>query len=76
MVKINVTKEWCKANKDFVIYNYLNEKQIITKEQAQKELQERFDICLTKEQIDELFEEYVVNGILSQGFRNYKFKVA
>ncbi len=75
-VLLNVTKEWCKNNSEFVIYNYFAEKNIITKEQAQKELQERYDICLTEKQIDEIFKEYVMNGILKQGFRYYKYAPA
>lgn len=71
---IPVTKNWCKENAELVIYNYFAEKCVVTKEQTQKELQEKFDISLTKEQIDKIFKNYVQRGILSHRLSSYQYK--
>lgn len=70
---IYVTKQWAKENIDFIFYNYLAEKKIITIEQCQKDLVEKYDINLSIKSLKDLFLQSVRNGILKQNFRSYEF---
>lgn len=65
MTKMIVDGNFIKNNRDLVIYNYLAETKYVTVIQVKEDLEKRYRIKMTLEEVEKLLEEYVILGLLS-----------
>lgn len=70
-VKIAMTYEQCRREKDFVIYNYIASQSQLTEESLRQDLKEKFGLEFTKQQVKDIIEEYVRAQMLSPRLRYY-----
>lgn len=70
-VKIAMTHEQCRREKEFVIYNYIASQSKLTEESLRQDLKEKFGLEFTEQQVKDIIVEYVRAQMLSPRLRYY-----
>lgn len=70
-VLIAMTKEQCRRDKEFVLYNYIASQIKVTPEKMRTDLKEKFGLEFTEKEVEEIISEYVRAQILSPRLRYY-----
>ena len=70
-VRIFMTREQCRRDKEFVIYNYIASQIKVEPEKMRIDLKEKYGLEFTKKEVEDIFTEYVRAQMLSPRLRYY-----
>ena len=70
-VRIFMTREQCRRNKEFVIYNYIASQIRVEPEKMRIDLKEKYGLEFTKKEVEDIITEYVRAQMLSPRLRYY-----
>ena len=70
-VRIYMTREQCRRDKEFVIYNYIASQIKVEPEKMRIDLKEKYGLEFTKKEVEDIITEYVRAQMLSPRLRYY-----
>lgn len=70
-VRIFMTREQCRRDKEFVIYNYIASQIKVEPEKMRIDLKEKYGLEFTKKEVEDIIIEYVRAQMLSPRLRYY-----
>ena len=70
-VLIAMTREQCRRDKEFVIYNYIASQIRVEPEKMRIDLKEKYGLEFTKKEVEDIITEYVRAQMLSPRLRYY-----
>ena len=70
-VLIAMTREQCRRDKEFVIYNYIASQIKVEPEKMRIDLKEKYGLEFTKKEVEDIITEYVRAQMLSPRLRYY-----
>lgn len=70
-VRIFMTREQCRRDKEFVIYNYIASQIRVEPEKMRIDLKEKYGLKFTKKEVEDIITEYVRAQMLSPRLRYY-----
>ena len=70
-VRIFMTIEQCRRDKEFVIYNYIASQIRVEPEKMRIDLKEKYGLEFTKKEVEDIITEYVRAQMLSPRLRYY-----
>ncbi|MEI3394630.1 MAG: hypothetical protein V8R82_02825 [Clostridia bacterium] len=70
-VRIFMTREQCRRDKEFVIYNYIASQIRVEPEKMRIDLKEKYGLEFTKKEVEDIITEYVRAQMLSPRLRYY-----
>ena len=70
-VRIFMTREQCRRDKEFVIYNYIASQMRVEPEKMRIDLKEKYGLEFTKKEVEDIITEYVRAQMLSPRLRYY-----
>ena len=70
-VQIFMTREQCRRDKEFVIYNYIASQIRVEPEKMRIDLKEKYGLEFTKKEVEDIITEYVRAQMLSPRLRYY-----
>ena len=70
-VLIAMTREQCRRDKEFVIYNYIASQIRVEPEKMRIDLKEKYGLEFTKKEVEDIITEYVRAQMLSPRLRDY-----
>ena len=70
-VRIFMTREQCRIDKEFVIYNYIASQIRVEPEKMRIDLKEKYGLEFTKKEVEDIITEYVRAQMLSPRLRYY-----
>ena len=70
-VRIFMTREQCRRDKEFVIYNYIASQIKVEPEKMRIDLKEKDGLEFTKKEVEDIITEYVRAQMLSPRLRYY-----
>ncbi|MFR6021740.1 MAG: hypothetical protein ACLUHC_02275 [Clostridia bacterium] len=70
-VRIFMTREQCRRDKEFVIYNYIASQIKVEPEKMRIDLKEKYGLEFTKKEVEDIITEYVRAQMLSPRLRYY-----
>ena len=70
-VRIFMTREQCRRDKEFVIYNYIASQIRVEPEKIRIDLKEKYGLEFTKKEVEDIITEYVRAQMLSPRLRYY-----
>lgn len=70
-VRIFMTREQCRRDKEFVIYNYIASQIRVEPEKMRIDLKENYGLEFTKKEVEDIITEYVRAQMLSPRLRYY-----
>ena len=70
-VRIFMTREQCRSDKEFVIYNYIASQIKVEPEKMRIDLKEKYGLEFTKKEVEDIITEYVRAQMLSPRLRYY-----
>ena len=68
-VRIFMTREQCRRDKEFVIYNYIASQIRVEPEKMRIDLKEKYGLEFTKKEVEDIITEYVRAQMLSPRLR-------
>jgi hypothetical protein len=66
-----MTREQCRRDKEFVIYNYIASQIRVEPEKMRIDLKEKYGLEFTKKEVEDIITEYVRAQMLSPRLRYY-----
>ena len=70
-VRIFMTRDQCRRDKEFVIYNYIASQIKVEPEKMRIDLKEKYGLEFTKKEVEDIITEYVRAQMLSPRLRYY-----
>ena len=70
-VRLFMTREQCRRDKEFVIYNYIASQIRVEPEKMRIDLKEKYGLEFTKKEVEDIITEYVRAQMLSPRLRYY-----